>query len=42
MRKGILPLIGLGSDQVAKATFIEANAEAYHVDKHKYDNAKLL
>ena len=46
MQKGVsiimVPLIGHGSDQVAKATFIEANAEAYHVDEHTYDDAKLL
>ena len=38
----MVPLIGLGSDQVAKAMFIKANAEAYHIDEHKYDDAKLL
>ena len=37
-----VPLIGLGSDQVAKAVFIDNNIEAYHVDEHKFADAALL
>ena len=31
----LVPLIGLGSDQVEGATFIDHNLEPYHVDEHK-------
>ncbi len=38
IRKGItviqVPLIGLGSDQVAKAMFVNRRIEAYHIDEH--------
>ena len=38
----LVPLHGLGSDQVDKATVPEHGVEVYYVDKHKYENAKLL
>jgi len=31
----LVPLIGLGSDQVEKSTVVEHNVEAYHADEHK-------
>lgn len=31
----LVPLLGLGSDQVAKALFVDRGIEAYHVDEHK-------
>ena len=37
-----MPLVGLGSDQVEKATWIEHNVEAYHADEHKKGDATLL
>ena len=38
----LVPLIGLGSDQVERATVIEHNLELYHVDEHKNEDAWLL
>ena len=38
----LVPLVGLGSDQVEKATVVEKNVEGYHVDEHKYADAHLL
>ena len=38
----LVPLVGLGSDQVGKATWIEHNVEAYHADEHKKSDATLL
>ena len=38
----LVPLVGLGSDQVEKAVVIEKNVEGYHVDEHKYSDAYLL
>eukprot|EP00956_Cyclotella_meneghiniana_P040737 scaffold203534_cov92-Cyclotella_meneghiniana.AAC.1 len=38
----LVPLHGLGSDQVDKASVPEHGIEAYYVDEHKYGNAKLL
>ena len=35
-------MIGLGSDQVERATVIEHNIEPYHVDEHKNKDAWLL
>ena len=32
----LVPLIGLGTDQVEKAIVLEHNAEAYHIDEHKH------
>eukprot|EP00956_Cyclotella_meneghiniana_P004344 scaffold5306_cov67-Cyclotella_meneghiniana.AAC.16 len=46
MRGGVtlvlVPLHGLGSDQVDKASVPDQGIEAYYVDEHKYGNAKLL
>ena len=46
MRRGVaiilVPLIGLGSDQVAKASRADHNIEAYHIDEHKGPNAYAL
>ena len=38
----LVPLIGLGSDQVKKASVPEHNVEAYHVDEHKFEDARKL
>ena len=38
----LVPLHGLGSDQVDKATVPEHGIEAYYIDEHKFDNAKAL
>eukprot|EP00956_Cyclotella_meneghiniana_P038992 scaffold163785_cov37-Cyclotella_meneghiniana.AAC.2 len=38
----LVPLHGLGSDQVDKATVPEHGIEAYYIDEHKFDNAKSL
>eukprot|EP00956_Cyclotella_meneghiniana_P031331 scaffold81936_cov56-Cyclotella_meneghiniana.AAC.2 len=38
----LVPLHGLGSDQVDKAASSEHGIEAYYVDEHKYDDAKVL
>ena len=35
----LVPLIGLVSDQVEKASVPELNGEAYHVDEHKFEDA---
>ena len=35
----LVPLIGLGSDQVSKAISIKHNTEAYHINEHKGDDA---
>jgi len=46
IRRGIVivlvPLIGLGSDQVEKAQFTDHNVEAYHIDEHKGADATKL
>ena len=38
----LVPLHGLGSDQVDKATVPEHGIEAYYINEHKFDNAKAL
>ena len=38
----LVPLHGLGSDQVDKATVPEHGIVAYYVDEHKCENAKIL
>ena len=38
----LVPLHGLGSDQVDKATVEELGVEAYYVDEHRFSNAKAL
>ena len=38
----LVPLIGLGSDQVERATIIEHNVDPYHIDEHKNKDARLL
>ena len=38
----LVPLIGLGSDQVEKATIPEHNVHAYHCDEHKFEDAIKL
>ena len=38
----LVPLIGLGSDQVSKACKFEQNIEAYHLDEHRGDDAHAL
>jgi hypothetical protein len=38
----LVPLHGLGSDQVDKATVLDQGVEAYYIDEHKAMNAKLL
>lgn len=38
----LVPLHGLGSDQVDKATVPEHGIEAYYLDEHKHQNAKML
>ena len=35
----LVPLVGLGSDQVAKSVVSDHNVEAYHVDEHKGQDA---
>ena len=46
LRRGItlvlVPLHGLGSDQVDKATVPAHGIEAYYVDEHKFSHAKML
>ena len=46
LRRGValymVPLLGLGSDLVNKSERPERGIEAYHVDEHKADDAKLL
>ena len=46
LRRGVciylVPLIGLGSDQVERATVIEHNIKPYHVDEHKNKDAWQL
>ena len=46
IRRGIaiilVPLIGLGSDQVEKAIVVDHNVEAYHADEHKQLDGQLL
>ena len=46
LRRGVginlVPLIGLGSDQVEKAIFTEHNAEAYHADEHRKKDGRYL
>ena len=38
----LVPLIGLGHNEVEKEIVIKHNANAYHVDEHKYQDAKNL
>eukprot|EP00956_Cyclotella_meneghiniana_P018449 scaffold30718_cov36-Cyclotella_meneghiniana.AAC.1 len=38
----LVPLHGLGSDQVDKATVEEHGVEAYYIDEHRFANAKAL
>ena len=38
----LVPLHGLGSNQVDKAAVLEHGIEAYYVDEHMYGNAKML
>eukprot|EP00956_Cyclotella_meneghiniana_P017130 scaffold27608_cov73-Cyclotella_meneghiniana.AAC.4 len=38
----LVPLHGLGSDQVDKVSVPDHGIEAYYVDEHKYGNARLL
>ena len=38
----LAPLIGLGSDQLERATVIEYNLELYHVDENKNEDDRLL
>ena len=38
----LVPMIGLGSDQVEQATVIKHNLEPYQVDEHKKEGARLL
>ena len=38
----LVPLIGLGSDQVENGIVVKHNDEAYHINKHKYQDAKNL
>ena len=46
MRRGVaiilVPLIGLGSDQVAKASRADHNIGAYHINEHKGPNVYAL
>lgn len=46
LRKGITvimePLLAVGSDQVAKAIYVDKNIEAYHGDEHVEDDEDLL
>ena len=46
LRRGItivlVPLVGLGSDQVDKATVLEHGVKAYHIDEHKKKDARAL
>ena len=46
MRRGVtiiqVLLLGLGTDQVAKATHIDRNIEAYHVDEFKGKDGRTL
>jgi hypothetical protein len=38
----LVPLHGLGSDQVDKATVLDRGVEAYYIDEHKAQNANTL
>jgi superfamily II DNA helicase RecQ len=38
----LVPLHGLGSDQVDKATVLDHGVEAYYIDEHKEQNARVL
>ena len=46
MRRGVtiiqVPLLGLGTDQVAKAIHVDGNIEAYHVDEFKGRDGNTL
>ena len=46
MRRGVtiaeVPLLGLGSDQVAKAIHIDKNIEAWHIDELRGTNGLEL
>ena len=35
----LVPLIGLGSDQVQKSCFYDSNIESYHIDEHRGQDA---
>ena len=38
----LVPLVGLGSDQVKRATVIEHSIQPYHITEHKGEDAALL
>ena len=38
----LVPLVGLGSDQVDKANVTHHNVFAYHVDEHKFEDAQKI
>ncbi len=38
----LVPLVGLGSDQVSKSTHDGSFIEAYHVDEHRGPDATLI
>ena len=38
----IVPLVGLGSDEVEKANMPEPNIEAHHAEEHKFEDARKL
>jgi superfamily II DNA helicase RecQ len=38
----LVPLHGLGSDQVDKATVVDHGVKAYYIDEHKAENARVL
>ena len=38
----LVPLIGLGSDQVERATVTKHNIDPYHVDEHRNEDARLF
>jgi superfamily II DNA helicase RecQ len=38
----LVPLHGLGSDQVDKAMVLDHGVEAYYIDEHKAENARVL
>jgi superfamily II DNA helicase RecQ len=46
LRRGVgvflVPLVGLGSDQVERATVIDHSIQPYHLDEHKGEDAALL
>ena len=46
LRRGVtvvmVPLLGLGSDQVKKSTQLEKGIKAYHVDEHRGKDGRVL